>query len=155
MAQLVKNPTAMQETRVQSLGWEDLLETEMTTQSSILAWKIPWTEEPGGLRSMGLQRVRHDWSNTAQNTSLFLYLLKDELRMFFLSETITDYPHTQSHDPLCLLVCCGQASHDTCIYQQISTKLNGSCLKDYELLEGNSCLFIFLSLATSIMCDTW
>ena len=50
----------MQETRVQSLGWEDPLEEEMTTHSSILAWRIPWTEEPGGLESMGLQRVGHN-----------------------------------------------------------------------------------------------
>jgi len=47
-------------TQVQSLGWEDTLEKEMTTHSSILAWRIPWTEEPGGLQSMGWQRVRHD-----------------------------------------------------------------------------------------------
>ena len=46
--------------QVQSLDWEDPLEREMATQSSILAWRIPWTEEPGGLQSMGLQRVRHD-----------------------------------------------------------------------------------------------
>ena len=46
---------------VQSLGQEDPLEKGMATHSSILAWKIPWTEEPGGLQSMGLQRVRHDW----------------------------------------------------------------------------------------------
>ena len=46
-----------QETRVHSLGWEDILEKEMATRSSILAWEIPWTEEPGGLQSMGLQRV--------------------------------------------------------------------------------------------------
>ena len=46
--------------RVRSLGWEDPLEKEMATHSSILAWKISWTEEPGGLKSMGLQRVRHD-----------------------------------------------------------------------------------------------
>ena len=51
----------MLETWVQSLGWEDPLEKEMATHSSILAWKIPWAEEPGGLQSMGLQRVRHDW----------------------------------------------------------------------------------------------
>ena len=49
----------MQETRVRSLGWEDPLEKGMATHSSILAWRIPWTEEPGGLQSMGLQRVRH------------------------------------------------------------------------------------------------
>ena len=50
----------MQETRVQSLGLEDPLEEEMATQPSTLAWEIPWTEEPGGLQSMGQQRVRHD-----------------------------------------------------------------------------------------------
>ena len=50
----------MQDTRVQSLGWEDPLEKGMATYSSILAWKISWTEEPGGLQSMGLQRVGHD-----------------------------------------------------------------------------------------------
>ena len=59
----VKNPPATQETpemRVRSLGWEDPLEEGMATQSSILAWRIPWTEEPGGLQSMGLQRAGHD-----------------------------------------------------------------------------------------------
>jgi len=50
----------MQETWVQFLGWEDTLEKEMATHSSTLAWKIPWTEEPGGLQSMGSQRVGHD-----------------------------------------------------------------------------------------------
>ena len=50
----------MQETRVQSLGWEDALEKEMATHFSILAWKISWTEEPGGLQSMGSQRVGHN-----------------------------------------------------------------------------------------------
>ena len=57
---MVKHLPTRQETRVQSLGQEDLLEKEMETHSSILAWKIPWTEEPGGLQSMGLQRVGHD-----------------------------------------------------------------------------------------------
>ena len=55
VAQMVKRLPTMQETRVQSLGWEDLLEKEMATHSSILAWKIPWTEEPDRLRSTGLQ----------------------------------------------------------------------------------------------------
>ena len=50
----------MQETAVQSMGQEDPLEKEMTTRSSILAWEIPWTEEPGGIQSMGLQRIKHD-----------------------------------------------------------------------------------------------
>ena len=60
VAQLVKNLAAMQETWVQSLGWEDPLEKGMATPSNILAWRIPWTEESGRLPSMGLQRVRHD-----------------------------------------------------------------------------------------------
>ena len=60
MVHIVKNLPAMQETRVQSLGWEGPLEKEMATHFSILAWKIPWKEEPGGLQSMGSQRVRHD-----------------------------------------------------------------------------------------------
>ena len=60
VAQMVKNLPAMQETQVQFLGWEDPLEKEMATQSNVIAWEIPWTEEPGGLESMGSQRVRHD-----------------------------------------------------------------------------------------------
>ena len=56
----VKNLPAMQETWVQSLGWEDPLEEEMVTHPSIFAWRIPGTEEPGGLQSMGTQRVRHN-----------------------------------------------------------------------------------------------
>ena len=60
MAQMVKNLPAMQETQVQSFGWEDPWEKEMATHSSILALEIPWTEEPGRLQSMGLQRVGHN-----------------------------------------------------------------------------------------------
>ena len=60
MAQMVKRLPTMWQTQVQSPGREDLLEMEMATDSNILAWKIPWTEEPGRLQSMGSQRVRHD-----------------------------------------------------------------------------------------------
>ena len=60
LAQTVKCLTTMRETRVQSQGWEDPLGKEMATHSSILAWEIPWVEEPGRLQSMGSQRVRHD-----------------------------------------------------------------------------------------------
>ena len=59
MAQMVKNLPSVLETWVQSLGQEDLLEERMVTHSSILAWRIPWIEEPSGLQSMGLQRVTH------------------------------------------------------------------------------------------------
>ena len=71
VAQRVKRLPAMQETWVRSLGQEDPLEKEMATHSSTLAWKIPWTEKPGRLQSMGLQRVGHDWA-----TSLSLSLHK-------------------------------------------------------------------------------
>ena len=64
MAQMVKCLPAMQETQVWCLGWEDPLEKEMVTHSSILAWKIPWTEEPGRLQSMASQRVGHDWGTS-------------------------------------------------------------------------------------------
>ena len=60
-AQMVKNLPAVQETQVWSLYWEDLLEKGMAAHSSILAWRIPLTEELGGLQSMGSQRVRHNW----------------------------------------------------------------------------------------------
>ena len=60
VAHMVKNLPAMQKTWVQSLGQEDLLEKDMATHFSILAWRIPWTEEPGGLQSVGSQKVRHD-----------------------------------------------------------------------------------------------
>ena len=62
VAQTVKNLPTVQETWVQSLGQEGPLEKGMATHSSILAWRIPWTEKPGRLQSMGLQRVRHDWA---------------------------------------------------------------------------------------------
>ena len=70
-----KNPPAMKETWVQSLCQEDPLEKGMATHSSILAWRCPWTEEPGGLQPTGWQRVRHDW---ATNTSSFTYSLLPE-----------------------------------------------------------------------------
>jgi len=77
VAQTVNNLPVPQETRVQSLDWKDPLEKEMAMDSSILAWRIPWTEEPGGLQSMGLQRVRHDQaSNTHTHTQKWLMPLK-------------------------------------------------------------------------------
>ena len=72
VAQMVNNPPAMKETRVRSLGQEDPLEKGMATRSSILAWRIPWTEEPGGLQSMGSQRVGHNWA-TELSLSQMIY----------------------------------------------------------------------------------
>ena len=71
VAQTIKNLPAMWKTRVWSLGWEEPLKKEMATHSSILAWKIPWAEEPGGPQSMLSQSVRHDWET---NTLLCYWL---------------------------------------------------------------------------------
>ena len=73
---------------VQSLGWEDLLEKEMATHSSILAWKIPWTEEPGRLQSMGLQRVRHDWATSFLGLTGLIFLHSKGLSRVFSSITV-------------------------------------------------------------------
>ena len=77
VAQRLKSLTAMQETQVRSLGQEDPLEKEMATHSSILAWEIPWTEEPGGLQSMGSQRVGHDWAISLHVTFLVAQMVKN------------------------------------------------------------------------------
>ena len=68
LVQMVRSPPEMQETRIQSLGWEEPLEEEMTTHSSILAWKIPWMEEPGRLQSQGSQKVGN---NRASSLSFY------------------------------------------------------------------------------------
>ena len=71
MAQTVKNPPAMQETQVWAPGQEDPLEKEMATHSSVPAWRIPWTEEPGRLQSMGSQRVGHDWVTKHSTANMY------------------------------------------------------------------------------------
>ena len=70
MAQMVKCLSTMRETQVQALDWEDPLEKEIAFHSSTIAWKIPWTEEPGGLQCMGSQRVIHNWA-TSLSLSIF------------------------------------------------------------------------------------
>ena len=82
VARMIKKLPAMQEARVWSRGWEDPLEKGMTTHSSILAWRIPWTEELGGLQAMAVQRVRHDWvtdtfSPSASISRLLCYLISN------------------------------------------------------------------------------
>ena len=77
MAQMAKCLSAMRETWVWTLGWEDALEKEMSIHSSTLAWKIPWTEEPGRLQSMGLQRVGHDWVTSVTRCFLCIGLSDD------------------------------------------------------------------------------
>ena len=87
----------MQETRVWSLGQEDPLEKGMATHSSILAWRIPWTEEPGGLQSMGLQRVGHDWETFTFIDILIvwdkIYYLKIIFYVFYRLHSIDNIVH--------------------------------------------------------------
>ena len=83
VAQRVKHLPAVRETWVPSLGREDPLEREMATHSSILAWKIPWTEEPGRLQTIGLPRVGHDWA-TSLSLSMHLEEIKSRERCFVL-----------------------------------------------------------------------
>ena len=83
VAHLVKNLPAVQETQVRSLGWEDSLEKEMATHSNILAWKNSRTEEPGGLQSMGSQRVGHDWTTNI--------VFRRVLVTFYLPEDTTEF----------------------------------------------------------------
>ena len=88
MAQRVKHLPGMRETQVRSLGQEDPLEKEVATHSSTLAWRIPWTEDPGGLQPMRLQRVRQDLVTNTQfvlrllyGISLFMYFISEELKI--------------------------------------------------------------------------
>ena len=85
MAQMVKNLPTMWETWVQSLGWEDALEEGMATHPSILAWRIPWTEEPGGLQSMQLQRVGHNLATEQeqQKFNKFLIFIKMDKNLIY------------------------------------------------------------------------
>ena len=82
MAQMVKNLPAMQEMQVWSLGQEDPLDKGMATHSSILSWRIPWSEEPGALQSMELQRVRHDWATNTHTPSWQAHINKLFQKLF-------------------------------------------------------------------------
>ena len=90
MAQIVKNPPVMQEIWVRSLGGEDPLEKGMVAHSNILAWKIPWTEEPGRLQSMESQRVKHEW---ATNASTFI---KQEEPIYPFKDLLYNYGNQDS-----------------------------------------------------------
>ena len=92
MTQMIKNLPAMWETWVWSLGWEDSLEKGMATHSSVLAWRIPWTEEPGGLQSMGLQRVRHYWVTNTLTTKI-----RKKTRVSTLTTTVQYSFESPSH----------------------------------------------------------
>ena len=122
VAQMVKNSPATRQTWVQSLGWEDLLEKGMATHSNILAWRIPWTEDPGGLQSMGSPTVGHDratntnyWSSTEPTANVrrssgfsrqpptheLSHRPLKIVKRLFLSYTYTHtHTHTHTHHPL-------------------------------------------------------
>ena len=97
VAQMVKNPPVMQETWVQSLGQEDPLEKWTATHSSILAWRILWTEEPGRLQSLGLQRVRHDWA-TFTFTSMCCYMIDPCWLSIFLGGSVGEETTCNAED---------------------------------------------------------
>ena len=96
MAQRLKGLPAMQETWVWSLGWEDTLEKEMATHSSILAWRIPWMEEPGGLQSTGLQRVRRDFIFTFLSLSYHFTRLHIYALIYDICFSLSDLLHSFS-----------------------------------------------------------
>ena len=122
---VVKNPPANAGNArdlVRSLSWEDPLEEEMVTCFSMLAWKIPWTEEPGGLSSMGVQRVRHDWATVNTHTSilfqiLFYYGWLQDIEYSFLCYTGGPCLH------ICYIVVCIHGEGN-------GTPLQGSCLEN-------------------------
>ena len=101
VAQWVKNPPAMQETQetlMPSLGCKDPLEAGMETHSSILGWKIPWTGQPGGLKSIGLQRVWHYWRNWAHiPMQIYGYIIHTLSPMFFSHRITACLASSQSH----------------------------------------------------------
>ena len=108
VAQRLKRLPSMRETRVWSLGREDPLEKERATYSSILAWRIPWTEEPGRLQSTGLQRVRHDWATSLSLPPLWFLVLLTVAVMdlpsldLLLVEPTADIADSQTSDAMIL-----------------------------------------------------
>ena len=81
--QMVKNLPVVWETQVWSLSWEESLEKEMATHSTILAWRISWTEEPGGLQSVGSQRIGHDWATNTFNLLVLIFCIARFKSWFF------------------------------------------------------------------------
>ena len=129
VAQTVQNRPARQGTRVWSLGWEVSLKKGMAIHSSILAWRIPWTEKPGGLQSIGLQRIGHDWAtNTHTHTHthtdtqysilwiyhiLFIHLSVDRHLSSFYFLTMMNNDATNTH--LCVCFCVNIVSILMCV----------------------------------------
>ena len=130
--QSVKNLPAVQETWVRSLVWEDPLEKETAAHSSILAWKISWTEEPGGLQSMGSQRVRHDWAtNTHTHTRRWSCYNQS---MFASMSSLSLLPSACKIFKIYSVECCFFTAHRICFsitgYQTMLEPMEGrACLR--------------------------
>ena len=112
VAQRLKHLLAMWETWVRSLSWEDPLEKEMATHSSILAWRIPWTEEPGGLQSTGSQRVGHDWATSLTHSlrrwvkeHLAMIYVKECSAYVFHCEFYSFWPYIEIFNLFCIYLC--------------------------------------------------
>ena len=135
VAQTVKNLPEMQETWVQSLGWENPLEKGRATHSSILAWRIQWTEEPDGLQSLGLQRVGHDW---VTNMVLIIMVI-NRFHPLFASK--------DPHDPFQINT--GEKTKGGCNWYRVVQALFhlwlSSLTLEFELLEGRD-VYWFWSL---------
>ena len=104
VAQLVKNPPALRETWVPSLCWEDALEERMAIHSSILAWRIPWTEEPGRLQFMESQRVGHDWAtytHTHTHTHTHTAAVHGVAKSWTRLSDLNTHTHESVLHPLC------------------------------------------------------
>ena len=127
MVQIVNNLPTVQETWVQSLGQEDPLEKGMATQSSILAWRIPWTEEPGGLQSTGSQRVGHDWATNTLYTGKKIFFPKRAnikslfaLYQLYLFKYCHKYCHKYSLNKwVCILADCSLHPHFKVFFAQL------------------------------------
>ena len=157
---MVKNLSAVQETLVWFLGQKDPLEKGMATHSSILAWRIPWTEEPGGLQSMGSQRVGHDWATRHTLTLLtvdplpslktpfwafssvlfwFLFYISDHFFHLYLWAPLAFYPRSSFWGPSPLFVDHSPASFF------ILTFTNFVCFHGFNLCVGGSQILISIS----------
>ena len=124
LAQTVENLPAKQETQVRSLGWEDTLEKGMVTHSSILAWRIPWTEEPGGLQSMRSQRAGHNWVTDTLQSNVHVYIHHNETTESIAKQKPFEV-FRENHLPICDyliadLFCSNNESHKRMDWYQSS-----------------------------------
>ena len=140
VAQTVKNLPTMQQTRVQSLGWEDPLEKGMTTPSRILAWTIPWTEEPSRLQSMGLQRVRHDWATNTFTRFSNKFRKREEGEKIF-SDRLRRQHFRKFERPVSTSQKC---THELCDFGHVSALSLGFLIDRWSRDDDNICLIVSL-----------